>query len=48
MAMAATAGDGRIIFYLHATLAPFFANLFFPPGSAMAFVAGQEGGNNGN
>jgi len=58
MAMAATAGDGRIVsqaeerkvifasslgtvfewydFYLYATLAPFFANLFFPPGNATA------------
>src|SRR5712675_3528108 len=58
MAMAATAGDGRIVsqaeerrvifasslgtvfewydFYLYATLAPFFANLFFPKGNDTA------------
>src|SRR5947207_1788581 len=58
MAMAATAGDGRIVsqaeerrvifasslgtvfewydFYLYATLAPFFAALFFPPGNETA------------
>jgi len=58
MAMAATAGDGRIVsqaeerkvifasslgtvfewydFYLYATLAPFFASLFFPPGNETA------------
>src|SRR5207248_7422303 len=58
MAMAATAGDGRIVsqaeerrvifasslgtvfewydFYLYATLAPFFAALFFPSGNATA------------
>src|SRR3979490_3206484 len=58
MAMAAAAGDGRVVsreeerrvifasslgtvfewydFYLYATLAPFFAALFFPPGNATA------------
>src|SRR5499427_8049693 len=58
MAMAAAAGDGRVVsqaeerrvifasslgtvfewydFYLYATLAPFFANLFFPPGNETA------------
>ena len=58
MAMAATAGDGRVVtreeerrvifasslgtvfewydFYLYATLAPFFAALFFPPGNETA------------
>src|SRR3979490_2751322 len=58
MAMAAAAGDGRVVsqeeerrvifasslgtvfewydFYLYATLAPFFAALFFPPGNETA------------